>query len=61
MLAGDIPDETRTIPLAIYSMGQRVDGFQQSWRLVLLSILLAIVALVVSELFEKQRGQNERD
>lgn len=61
LLAGDIPDETRTIPLAIYSMGQRVDGFQQSWRLVLLSICLSVVALLVGELFEKTRGQHELD
>ena len=58
LLAGDIPDETRTIPLAIYSMGQRVDGFQQSWRLVLLSVCLSVTALVIGELFEKRRGQH---
>lgn len=61
MLAGDIPSETRTIPLAVYSMGQRVGGFQQSWRLIGLSILLAITALVVSEFVERRRQRREQN
>ncbi|MEM9409708.1 MAG: molybdate ABC transporter permease subunit [Planctomycetota bacterium] len=59
LLAGDIPGQTRTIPLAIYSMGQRVDGLQQSWRLVLLSIGLSVAALIIGECFERARGQHE--
>lgn len=61
MLAGDIPGSTRTIPLAIFSMGQRVDGFERSWRLVLLSILLAIFALFVGELMDKGRRTHDQD
>lgn len=61
MLAGDIPGETRTIPLAVYSMGHRVDGFQQSWRLLLLSVLLAIGALIVGEFVERRRERREQD
>ncbi len=60
MLAGDIPGQTRTIPLAIYSMGQRIDGFQQSGRLVLLSIMLAVAAMVISEVFEQRRSEREQ-
>lgn len=61
MLAGNIPDQTRTIPLAIYSMSQRVGGFEQSWRLVLISVLIALVAVGIGEYLENRRrkiGQN---
>ncbi len=61
MLAGDIPGQTRTIPLAIYSLGQRVDGMQQSWRLVVLSIVLALAALLVGELLERNRSRREQN
>jgi len=60
MLAGDIPGETRTIPLAIYSQGNRVGGFEQSWRLVLLSIMLAIGALIIGEFIEQRRSRREQ-
>ena len=57
MLAGDIPGETRTIPLAIYSLGHRVGGMEQTWRLVALSIGLAIGALILGELIEARRNR----
>jgi len=57
MLAGDIPGETRTIPLAIYSLGHRVGGIEQTWRLVTLSIALAIGALILGELIEARRNK----
>ncbi|TWT89811.1 Molybdenum transport system permease protein ModB [Pseudobythopirellula maris] len=60
MLAGDIPGETRTLPLAIYSHANRVGGMQQSWRLVLLSVLLAAAALAVGEFLERGRLDGQR-
>ena len=45
---GNIPGETRTLPLAIYSLTHLPDGDAAALRLSLLSIALAIVALLVS-------------
>jgi molybdate transport system permease protein len=49
MLAGDIPGETRTLTLLIYSLRYSPEGMEQSYRLVLVSIMLAAVALGASE------------
>jgi molybdate transport system permease protein len=54
MIAGNIEGQTRTIPLAIFSLVNRPNGVQQSWRLVVLSILLACAALVIGELIERK-------
>jgi molybdate transport system permease protein len=54
MVAGNIEGKTRTIPLAIYSFANRPDGAEQSWRLVVLSILLACAALGASEWLERR-------
>ena len=43
MVAGDIPGETRTIPLEIFSLANRPGGMDQGWRLVAVSILLRSV------------------
>ncbi len=45
---GNIPGETRTLPLAIYSFMQLPDGDAAAMRLAVLSIALAVVALAVS-------------
>lgn len=45
---GNIPDETRTIPIAIYSLLQQPDSEQMALRLVLLSLGLAFVALLAN-------------
>lgn len=45
---GNIPNETRTIPIAIYSLLQQPDGEQMAMRLVTLSLVLAFCALVVN-------------
>lgn len=57
MVAGNIEGQTRTLPLAIYSLASRPGGAAQCWRLVLLSVILACGALAVSEWLE-QRSQN---
>ena len=43
---GNIPDETRTIPIAIYSFLQQPDGEIMAMRLVILSLILAFGALI---------------
>jgi len=58
MVAGNIEGQTRTIPLAIYSFANRPDGSEASWRLVGLSILLACVALAISEYLERRRPRD---
>jgi molybdate transport system permease protein len=46
---GAIPGETRTLPVAIYSALQGVDGEALALRLALISVTIAIAALFVSE------------
>jgi molybdate transport system permease protein len=55
MVAGNIEGQTRTIPLAIFTMANRPGGMAQSWRLVGLSLVLACVALAASEWLERRR------
>jgi molybdate transport system permease protein len=49
----------RTIPLAIYSLTNRPGGVERCWRLVLISVLLACVALAASEWFERRQFRRE--
>jgi molybdate transport system permease protein len=44
-----IPGETRTLPLALYALSQTPDGEAGALRLVILSFLLAMAAIVASE------------
>ncbi len=46
---GNIPGETQTLPLALYSALQSPGGEEMGYRLVALSILLAVVTLAASE------------
>ena len=55
---GNIPDETRTIPIAIYSLLQQPDGDAMAMRLVTLSLVLAFAALIANY-FILQRYQNK--
>ena len=54
VFAGNIAGETRTIPLAIFSFAERPGGLEDAWRLVLLSVILAGAALIVSERLERK-------
>jgi molybdate transport system permease protein len=47
-LAGSIPGETRTLPVAIWQCTQMPDGDVAAWRLVGLSVVVSVAALVVS-------------
>lgn len=51
---GNIPGETRTLPLAIYSFTHRPDGEAAAMRLSLLSIALAVAALLVSHFITRR-------
>lgn len=55
---GNIPDETRTIPIAIYSLLQQPDGDAMAIRLVTLSLILAFGALIANY-FILQRYQRK--
>lgn len=45
----DVPDETRTLPIAIYAALQMPDGEATATRLAIMSILLSLGALLASE------------
>ena len=51
---GNIEGETRTLPLAIYSYTQIPGGDLLAIRLVILSMLLALAALLTSEYLERK-------
>lgn len=59
---GNIPDETRTVPIAIYSLLQQPDGEQMAIRLVILSLLLAFSALIanywIMQKYQKKFGNS---
>jgi len=59
MVAGNIEGQTRTIPLAIYSLTNQPGGMEQSWRLVAFAVALACGTLVVSEWLERRRSTDE--
>ena len=50
----NIPGETRTLPLALYSVLQQPGGDVPAMRLAILSLLLAIVAIAGSELLARR-------
>jgi molybdate transport system permease protein len=52
----NIPGETRTLPLAIYTFTQVPGGDAQALRLSVLSVLLSLAALALSEALTRRRG-----
>ena len=56
----NIPGETRTLPLALYALTQSPGGEAEAWRLALLSVLLAMAALVASELLARRLDRRIR-
>jgi molybdate transport system permease protein len=54
---GNIPGETRTLPLAIYSLTQVPGGDAAALRLSLLSIALAVAALLTSHMLGRRAEQ----
>ena len=59
MVVSNIPGETQTIPLAIYSYSNRAAGDAQIWRLAVISIVLAAAALMASEWLERRQVSRE--
>lgn len=60
MVAGNIPGQTQTIPLLIFSNTQTPGPVSQSWRLVLVSILIAAVAIFASEWLDRRERRHGR-
>src|SRR5204863_7710276 len=53
----NIPGETQTLPLAIYTLTQVPGGDAQAWRLSIIAVLLSLAALVAAEwLARRPRG-----
>lgn len=50
----NIPGETRTLPLALYSLTQVPDGESGAMRLVVIAVALALIALVASEALSRR-------
>ena len=50
----NIPGETRTLPLAVYTLTQTPEGEAAAFRLVIISVLIALIALAISEVITRQ-------
>ena len=55
----NVPGETQTLPLAIYSALQQPGGDALVWRLSGISVALSLAALVVSELLVRRAGRGQ--
>ena len=53
----NIPNETQTLPSAIYTFTQIPGGDEGALRLTLISIIISMAALVVSEVLARRVGQ----
>jgi molybdate transport system permease protein len=53
----NIPGETQTLPSAIYTLTQIPGGEMAAMRLTLVSIVISMIALVVSEMMARRVGQ----
>jgi molybdate transport system permease protein len=51
---GNIEGETRTLPLAIYTYTQTTTGDFDAMRLVVLSMIIALAALMISDVLERK-------
>jgi molybdate transport system permease protein len=57
----NIPGETETLPLAIYSLVQSPGGDAQALRLSLFAVVLSIAALIASEWLTRRSGKTAGD
>ena len=53
----NVPGQTQTLPLAIYSALQLPGGDSTVFRLAMISVALSLAALVASELLERRSGR----
>ena len=54
IFVGNIPGETRTIPIAIYTLTQDPEGDLAALRLSIISVVLALIALIASEVLARR-------
>jgi len=59
----NIPGQTRTLPLALYTLTQMPDGEAGALRLCIISVVVALIALVTSEVLarhmnRRMKGEN---
>jgi molybdate transport system permease protein len=54
VFVGNIPGETRTIPIAIYTLTQQPDGDIAALRLSLIALTLALLALIASQMLARR-------
>ena len=52
--AANIPGETRTLPIALYTLIQTPDGEAAALRLTIISVVLSLAALAVSEIMARR-------
>ena len=55
VFAGNIAGKTQTLSLAIFSFAERPGGLEQCWRLAFFSVIIAGIALVVSQRMERKK------
>jgi len=53
----NVPGQTRTLPIALYTLTQVPGGDEAAWRLAILSVILALAALVLSEAIARRVGR----
>ncbi len=58
MIAGNIPGETRTVPLEIYNLLESPGVEEPAWRLVGASIVIAAAAIAIGEYLERRGRSN---
>jgi len=57
VLAGNVAGETRTLPIAVWSLLQAPDGLAGTWRLAVVAALLSVGALLVGERLARGGGR----
>ncbi|MTI09808.1 molybdate ABC transporter permease subunit [Curvivirga aplysinae] len=53
----NIPGKTQTLPLALYTMTQVPDGEASAYRLAIISAVLALLAIIASEIMARKARQ----
>jgi len=54
IFVGNIPGETRTIPIAIFTLTQDPEGDLAALRLSIISVILALIALIASDFLARR-------
>ena len=59
--AGNIPGQTQTVPLAVYTLLQQPGGETAVARLAVLSVILALAALLIGEWLTRRAAPRRKD